>query len=47
MYVRSFADAVLVLTAQKQNIVTYQTEVDASPQDITDISAELTMIDWL
>jgi len=47
MYVKTFADAILVLTAQKQNIATYQTEVDASAQDITDINDELEMIDWL
>jgi hypothetical protein len=47
MYVRSIAEAILVLTAQKQNIAAYQTEVAATAQDITDISDELTMVNWI
>ena len=41
MYIRTPADLILVLTAQKANVTTYQLEVGASGQDITDINNAL------
>ncbi len=41
MYIKTFDDLILVLTAQKSNVVQYQGEVGATAQDITDINETL------
>ena len=46
MNIRSIDDLIEGLTLQKNNLATYQTEVGATAQDITDVAAELDQLSY-